>query len=140
MDETTLVGREGVIWTRVTAERSADRYGNAGFDVLATPALVGLFEEAALQALDPALPEGSRSVGSAIAVIHRAATPTGMDVEVRARIVGVDGREVRFELEASDAVEPIGSGTHTRFIVDLDRFLRRTAAKADRPAGTDGGT
>ena len=123
------VGREGVLVARVEPELSADRHGNPGLDVLATPALVGLFEQAAMRALEPLLEPGQRSVGSVVEIEHLAPTPAGGEVTVRARVTGVDGRRVWFELGADDEQEPIARGRHARFVVDEARFKRVAARK-----------
>jgi predicted thioesterase len=120
----TLVGQEGVVVERVEAVLTADRYGNAGLDALATPALVGLFEQAAMRVLAGALAAGEGSVGSVVDVTHLAPTPVGAEVTVRARVTEVDGRQVWFVLEAEDGRETIARGRHSRVIVDRARFQR----------------
>jgi predicted thioesterase len=113
------------VTTRVDAAQTADRYGNTGLEVLATPALVGLFEKAAMRCLDGLLDETQLSVGSRVDIVHSAPTPVGKDVTVTARLTSVNGRELVFDVEASDDRGSIGSGTHTRFVVDAARFRAR---------------
>jgi predicted thioesterase len=120
----TLVGQEGVVVERVEAALTADRYGNAGLDALATPALVGLFEQAAMRVLAGVLAAGEGSVGSVVDVTHLAPTPLGAEVTVRAKVAEVDGRQVWFVLEAEDRRETIARGRHSRVIVDRARFER----------------
>jgi fluoroacetyl-CoA thioesterase len=120
----TLVGQEGLLVERVEAALTADRYGNAGLDALATPALVGLFEQAAMRVLAGALAAGEGSVGSVVDVTHLAPTPVGAEVTVRARVTEVDGRQVWFVLEAEDGRETIARRRHSRVIVDRARFQR----------------
>jgi fluoroacetyl-CoA thioesterase len=117
----TLVGQEGVVVERVEAALTADRYGNAGLDALATPALVGLFEQAAMRVLAGVLAAGE---GSVVDVTHLAPTPVGAEVTVRARVAEVDGRQVWFVLEAEDGRETIARGRHSRVIVGRERFQR----------------
>jgi predicted thioesterase len=124
----TAVGREATITAEVGAELTADRYGNAGLHVLATPALVGLFERAAIATLDALLAAGERSVGSVVDIRHLAPTPVGSSVSVTARLASVDGRQVWFELHATDGAGPIGEGRHSRFVVD-ERFERKIAER-----------
>ena len=125
----SAVGREGVIVARVDPELTADRYGNEGLDVLATPALVGLFERAAMHALDGLLDDGEGSVGSVVEITHLAPTPAGGEVTVRARVTAVEGRQAWFELEAEDAQETVSRGRHARAVVDRARFERLVARK-----------
>ena len=62
----------------VDESMTADRFGNTGVRVLATPMLVSYFELAAHQLALPALEPGQGTVGSHIDVRHLAATPIGM--------------------------------------------------------------
>jgi predicted thioesterase len=70
------------------------------------------------------------SVGVNLNVSHLAATPVGMRVTARAELVAVDGRKLTFKVEAHDEREKIGEGTHTRAIINLDRFMARVHEKA----------
>jgi len=117
-------------WT-ITEDHLASRYGSGLVDVLATPVLVAFCEETARGAVDPLLPEGETSVGTAIDLTHTAPTPPGLLVTVTARLTAVDGRRLTFEVEARDGVEPIGRARHERAIVERERFERRVAEKAD---------
>ena len=119
-------GLEAEIKRVVGASMSAEAYGNAGFPVLGTPALIGLCEEAGIKAIASSIGPNEGSVGTKINVAHLAATPLGEEVRVRARLVEVDGRRLVFELDASDAVRPIAKGEMERFLVDIPRFLAKT--------------
>jgi fluoroacetyl-CoA thioesterase len=100
--------------------------------VFATAYLVGLIEEACVQALKPYLSEQQRSVGTHIDVSHTAATPVGMQVTAEVELIAVEGPQLTFRVECRDEVDPISSGTHKRFIVDIDRFNARRAKKGAR--------
>jgi len=113
----------------VTPEMSAERHGNAGFPVLATPALLGLFEKAAIAAMADRLQPGEGSVGTGAALKHLAATPIGQTVTIVTRITAAEGKQVSFELEAHDEQEKIATCSHDRFIVDVARFAGRLAKK-----------
>jgi predicted thioesterase len=97
-------------------------WGSGQAAVLATPALVAFCEECARLAVDPLLPEGQQTVGVWIGLRHLAATPPGMRVTVRAELLQVEGRRLRFRVEAHDEVERVGEGEHERFVVDVERF------------------
>ena len=125
----TDVGREGVAELVVTPELTADRHGNLGLMVLATPALIELIERAAVQALHERLVAGERTVGTHVDIAHRAATPVGERVRVVARVAAVQDGHVWFDVDAHDAHEPIADGRHGRFVVDEARFLRRLERK-----------
>jgi fluoroacetyl-CoA thioesterase len=88
-------------------------------------------EEAARSSVDSKLDQGQMSVGVNLNVSHLAATPVGMRVSARAELVAVDGRRLTFKVEAYDEKEKIGEGTHTRAIINLERFMARLDAKAN---------
>ena len=125
-------GMTGEVTRVVTDDLTAHAMDNAGVKVLATPILVMLIEQAAIRAIQPALGEGQSSVGTHVDVRHLAATPVGMTVTARARLVAVDGRKLTYEVEAHDEHEPVARGTHERFVGDTHRFLARVAEKASR--------
>ena len=101
-------------------------------EVLSTPKLIGFMERTSHQAIAPFLEEGWGSVGSRVNIAHLAATPEGMQIRVRAELVEVDGRRLRFKVEAWDAVEKIGEGEHERFIILREKFQNRLAQKQNR--------
>ena len=109
----------------VDESRSAKSMGSGDLAVFATPSMVALMENAAMNAVGGGLPAGSTTVGTKIDVSHVRATPITADVEATATVVGVDGRKLLFKVEAFDAKGVIGEGTHERFIVDVDKFLSR---------------
>jgi fluoroacetyl-CoA thioesterase len=113
----------------VDESMTADRFGNTGVHVLATPILVNYFELAAHQLAMAALEPGQGTVGSHIDIHHLAATPIGMRVTFRATLTERDGRRLVFRVEADDEHERVGEGTHERFVVDMKRFMGRIAGK-----------
>ena len=113
----------------VTGTLTARYMGSGTIDVYATPAMIALMEAAAVAALDPLLPEGQSSVGVSIEVRHLAATPLGQQVRARAEVVEVEEKRVTFSVRAWDEDELIGEGTHTRYVIDVGRFVERAQAK-----------
>jgi predicted thioesterase len=79
---------------------------------------------------------GEDSVGIEITLRHTAATLPGMEVEISATVTAVEGRKVSLEFTARDELEPIGGGTHTRFVVDVAKTFERLKAKAARRAAS----
>jgi len=124
-----LVGEVEIV---VQPADTADALGNKGVHVLATPRLVGLLEEAAIQAVQAALPPGAGTVGTRMDLKHLAATPVGMKVRARAVVREVDGRRYVYDIEAHDEQEKIAEGMHERFQINQARFLERVAEKAKR--------
>lgn len=125
-----LTGEQSVV---VTEALSAKHLGSGGLLVYATPAMIALMEAAAVAAIDPLLPEGQASVGTALDVRHLAATPLGHRVRARAEVTGVEGRQVMFTVQAWDEHELIGEGKHTRFVIDTARFAERVQKKTRTP-------
>ncbi len=93
---------------------------HAGGDgVLSTPSMISLMERASLEAAQPVLGEGYTTVGFEVHVKHFAPTPKGKSVTVRAELLDVDGRKLRFKVEAHDDDKKVGAGTHRRAIVQI---------------------
>ena len=119
---------EMVVGTRDTAPR----VGSGRIAVLATPVMINLIEEAALAAVEDALPDGKQSLGTHLDVSHVAATPVSMRVTATAELIAIDGRKLTFRVTAQDEKELIGEGAHTRVVVTADTFSDRVAQKAAR--------
>ena len=109
----------------VGAENTALALGSGDMEVLATPAMVALMENAAMNAVADYLPEGSTTVGIEISTSHLKASAVGANVVAEATLDEVDGRRLTFSLKAWDDAGVIGEGVHTRFIVDRERFLSK---------------
>lgn len=115
-------GLEGAISRTVAFEWTIAAYDSRLPAVFSTPAMIGLMELAASEAIEPHLPEGSISVGTRIEVDHLKAVPAGAMVEARARFTGSQGRFLEFETEARAGDLIIGRGKVYRAIVPLGRF------------------
>ena len=101
--------------------------------VFATGFMVGFIEWACIRAIKPHLDwPDEQTVGTHLNVSHTAATPPGMAVTARVKLVKVDGRRLIFEVEARDEVESIGGGTHERYVIDKKRFDEKMQNKNTR--------
>ena len=109
----------------VGTDNTALALGSGDMDVLATPAMVALMENAAMKAVADYLPEGSTTVGVEISTSHLKASAIGANVVAQACLEEVDGRRLKCSLKAWDDAGVIGEGVHTRFIVDRERFLSK---------------
>jgi predicted thioesterase len=110
----------------VSAGDTARALGSGDLDVLATPRLLAWYEAATCRAVDPFLDAGATTVGTRVLLQHLLATAVGGRVDVRAELVHVDGRLLRFEVAASDeARRLVGTGEVTRVVVDRQRFASR---------------
>lgn len=92
-----------------------------GDGVFSTPSMIGMMERAGIQAVQAALPEGYTTVGFEVHVKHFAPTPKGKQVTARAELLEIDGRKLRFKVEAHDDDKKVGEGTHRRAIVQVGR-------------------
>jgi fluoroacetyl-CoA thioesterase len=123
------VGLIGTAEIVVGAEHTAPSVGSGAVHVLATPVMINLMEAASLACVEHLLPPGHQSLGTHLNVGHYAATPVGMRLTATAEVTKVEGRLVEFRVEAHDEVERVGDGTHTRVVVNVERFDKRVQAK-----------
>ncbi len=104
-------------------------------EVFATGYLVGFLEWACIQAVNPHLDwPAEKTVGTHIDVSHIAATPPGLEVTAKVKLVEVDRRRLVFEVEAYDGVELISKGRHERFVIDKAKFDAKMKEKAEKRA------
>lgn len=111
--------------TTVDNDNTAIALGSGDMPVFATPAMMALMENAAMNAVAGSLPEGSTTVGGHIESSHVAPSPIGAEVEATATLERVDGRKLYFKVKACQGGTVIGEGTHLRFIVDRGRFMAK---------------
>lgn len=125
------LGTTGTATLRVRPEHLANRFKDAILpQVLATPVMILVMENAALNAIKPFLEAGESAVGIAVDVKHLAATPAGHEASATAEVVRVDGKRIDFKVSARDGQEEIGRGTHQRIVTDLQSFNERLARKS----------
>ena len=120
------VGAAGSFTLVVGPEHLASRFKDASLPpVLATPVLIMVMENAALNALKPYLDPGESALGTQVAVRHLAASPAGRLVTGEAEVTKADGRRIEFRIRALEGEKLIGAGTHERAIVDVARFTAK---------------
>jgi fluoroacetyl-CoA thioesterase len=125
------LGAKGSFMLRVLPEHLANQFKDAMLpQVLATPVMILMMENAALNAIRPFLELGESAVGTVINVRHLAATPVGHEVRADAEVVKVDGKRIEFKVSANDEIEEIGRGTHQRTVIDQRSFNERLAGKS----------
>jgi len=125
-------GLTAEIYHTVTDQDTAAAYGSGLVPVLSTPHLIALMESASQRALNPQMEAGQSAVGVTVTMRHLAATPIGMQVRVRAELVEVESRRLRFRVEAWDEIEKVGECDHERFIIDQERFMKRVEQKTTK--------
>ncbi|MDR1513633.1 MAG: hypothetical protein LBS56_09185 [Propionibacteriaceae bacterium] len=131
-ESAVVLGLAGAATTVVDATNTARAVRSGDVDVFATPMLVALMEEAACAALRGKLEPGRTSVGTAITVSHKAASPLGATVTATATLERVFGHRLEFAVAARDESRRIADGRHTRVLVDQAEFASR-AERRGRP-------
>lgn len=109
----------------VTDADTARALGSGSVDVLGSPRLIALCEEACCNAISDALGDGSTSVGMRVQFDHLQPTPIGAEVIAEAVLEKIEGRRLKFTVSASDPGGLVAAGKITRVVVDLDRFMSK---------------
>ena len=109
----------------VKPEDTAAFYGSGLHNVFSTPAMIALMEGTSMKSVEPFLDEGEGTVGTGVNIKHLKATPVGREVTCTSTLIKVEDRRLTFTVEAFDSEGKIGEGTHERFIIDNDRFIKK---------------
>ena len=125
------IGKSYTIEQVVTPEMTARAIGSGGLEVFGTPFMMAMMEHAAMDCVQPDLPEGKGTVGVDIQSSHLAPTPVGMTVTCESELTAVEGRKLVFKVSLHDEKGPVGGGVHERFIINNAKF----AAKAESKKG-----
>ncbi len=123
------IGLKGRAEEIVTKENTAIRMCSGTVEVYATPCMIALIEKAASNSVLPLLEEGFSTVGTELHVKHLAATPIGMKVWAESELIEVDNRKLLFIAKVYDEKGLIGEGTHERFIINIEKFLKKAESK-----------
>ena len=128
-DTKFTLGKSAAVQAVVNENNTAKSVGSGSLDVFATPMMIALMERAACECLADGLEQGQTSVGTQVNVSHTAASPLGAHITAAAKIEGISGRLIEFSVSASDAAGEIGSGKHTRAIVNVERFMAKAEVR-----------
>lgn len=109
----------------VKEEDTADSIGNTGVVMLSTPSMIKFMENTSSHLVIDNLPKNYRAVGIQINVKHINATPVNAKVTVKSTLISIDGKKLRYSVEAFNEKCKIGFGTYEQYIVDLERFLNK---------------
>jgi fluoroacetyl-CoA thioesterase len=124
------IGARGTYTLRVETRHLASSFKDGILPpVFATPYLVLIMENAALNAIRQYLEPGESAVGTRVDIRHLVATPVGREVAGHAEVLRVERRRIEFRIWAKDGAEEIGAGTHERTVVTVDRIIEKMAAK-----------
>ena len=119
------IGTKYEVSITVTTDVTAAKMKSGSLEVLATPYMVSLMEQAASELCDKFVPEGISTVGTALNISHLAPTPVGGNVRAIATLIDFDGRKASFNVEAYDDFGLIGKGTHERFTIKIESFMKK---------------
>lgn len=122
-------GMKGISQMIVGLENMAEKYSRPMPPSFATPMLVSLMDNAAIEAVKTNLPVGYITVGTSITIKHLAPTPEGMTVTAQAELKEIFQNYLIFEVTAFDEVEKIGEGLVERCIIDLEKFSKKVLEK-----------
>ena len=118
-------GIAGFYEITVTPGMLATAYSSGTLDVFATPSLIAFMEKTAMESVAGYLPENQTTVGTEVHVTHNKVTSVGKKLSFKSLLTETNDRQLVFHVEAYEGDTLIGAGTHTRFIVDTERFLRK---------------
>jgi fluoroacetyl-CoA thioesterase len=123
--EVIKVGMSAERMLVVPPERTVGHFVRGMPMVYATPMMILEMEMTSGDAVNPFLEAGWITVGTEVDIRHLAATPVGSTVRTTARVIAVERRLIRFEVEAFDEKRRIGEGRHARGLVNLEAFSRQ---------------
>lgn len=110
----------------VTPELTAEVVGSGSLPVLATPTLAAWIENVATLATADLLAEGETSVGTNINLDHLKKSLIGEKIDISVELLSREGRQLCFTAECHNQEGVlIGKASHTRFIVNAERFMSR---------------
>ena len=118
-----------VLTCEVNESNSAKAIGSGSLMVFGTPAMIALIEQTAVALLEGNLPEGTTTVGTKLDINHVSATPMGMTAECECTLVEIDRKKLVFDVIVKDNAGIIGNGTHERFMVEADSFMKKAESK-----------
>ncbi len=105
----------------VTKDLTTNRMGREGADVLSTPSLLGLMENASIKASEEFVPEGYTTVGYAVDRLrHFAPTVIGETVTVKSVLTEVDRNRLTYEIEAHEGEKRIATAIHKRAVISTN--------------------
>ncbi len=128
-DKAMETGIKNVIEIIVSDDKTAYSMRSGTLRIFATPAMIALIEETAWRSVEPYLEEGQGTVGTALDIKHLSPTPLNMNVKCETELIEIDGRKLNFKANVYDETGLIGSGTHERFIINMDKFIAKANSK-----------
>lgn len=109
----------------ITDDDTALKVGSGSLAVFGTPCMIALMENSAMKAVENFISDEETTVGTHLDIKHLSASPVGRKVYSIATLKEIDGKKLKFWIEAYDEKTKIGEGFHTRFIVGKEKFMLR---------------
>ena len=116
------VGMKYEIDRVVTENDTAAKAASGSVEVLATPVMIAWMEEASLRLAQKELEEGFTTVGTEVNIKHLKGTLVGKTVKVLSTLKEIDRKRLVFDVEVIEDGVAVGTGSHTRFIIDTAKF------------------
>ena len=114
------IGQSHDMSVTVTSEMTTNRTGNAGADVLSTPAMLGLMEGACISQSESLMAKDTTTVGYAVdGLRHIARTDVGETIDIKTSLIEIDSEKGRltYEIEVTHNGSSVGKATHKRAII-----------------------
>ena len=109
----------------VTENDTAAKAASGSVEVLATPVMIAWMEEASLRLAQKELEEGFTTVGTEVNIKHLKGTLVGKTVKVLSTLKEIDRKRLVFDVEVIEDGVAVGTGSHTRFIIDTTKFYEK---------------
>jgi predicted thioesterase len=109
----------------VPVERTVGHFLKGMPMVYATPMMILEMEMTSGDAIRAHLAPGWITVGTEVDIRHLGASAIGAVVRTIAKVIAVERRVIRFEVEAFEGERRVGEGRHARGLVDLEKFNKR---------------
>lgn len=126
------VGSNIIIQKTVGKDDTGLNFGSGKLNTLfATPSLVALMIEAAVDLVDGKLPDGLVSICLNAEVTHEDTTILGETVSIKVEVEHVNGNHIFLRMIAYDEVGIIGQGSIERIIVSEKSLLDKAYKRAE---------
>ena len=113
----------------VTENDTAAKAASGAVEVLATPIMIAWMEEVSLHLAQKELEEGFTTVGTEVNIKHLKGTLVGKTVKIVSVLKEIDRKRLVFDVEVLEDVIAVGTGSHTRFIIDTAKFYEKLKNK-----------
>ena len=123
--EVIKIGMSAERTLEVPPEQTVGHFVDGMPMVFATPMMILQMELTSGDAIRQHLAPGWVTVGTEGDIRHLGASAVGAIVRTTAKVVSVERRVIRFEVECFDGPRKIGEGRHARGLVNIETFNKR---------------